>query len=326
VLARPGGSSGGKPGKLRKAPSLKGDPDAPDAPGRPGDPDLQATLDDALASASSGWIDVVLAAGRHAPFTFEPTGRQNLRIVGLDGEPAVVDVSEAPIRIRGVGRRQSVELSGFALSSDDSRRPAIVIENCEGLVLLDGLEVRGRRSSGVRLVNAAAVVLQDVKLPELAGLELERGSNAWCRRGQLQELRLSEGSRVESWGTQARSVVDATSEWRRHPAMAAQLGLEQVEGDLVVTVAGAPESAWLGLVSLHLARELAPGAQPMLLYRPMPLGPARALGPDGRDQLVLPVPPSIALLGGPAYLQALLSTEGGQALTPVRSWRPGQGD
>jgi hypothetical protein len=108
--------------------------------------------------------------------------------------------------------------------------------------------------------------------------------------------------------------------------MAAQLGLEQVEGDLVVTVAGAPGSTWLGLVSLNLARGLVPGAEPMLLHGPLPLGPVRALGPDGRDQVVLPIPPSVALLDGPLYLQTLLDSGSGHALTPVRSWRPSQED
>jgi hypothetical protein len=297
-LAGLDGPGGGKLGKLKGAsPSRTPKEVETEADGR--GLDLPELLAAALADEDERWIEIELPAGRHAAFTYEPTGRRHLRITAQEGEPAVIDVTQGPIRIRGVGAGLSVELAGFELRADDSRMPARVIEDCAGIVLLDRLEVHGTGPAGIRVTGSQAVVLQGVKLPELARVELT-GSTAWCRGGRLNELAQSEVSRVESWGTRARSDVDGTSEWLAHETAPARLDLEELEGELFLTVEGTPGTPWLGLAGLRLRRELPRGSPPLLIERPMELGPAHVVGPDGRDQLALAIPPSLALLPGAA--------------------------
>jgi hypothetical protein len=285
-------------------------------------------LDEVIASAllqdGERWIEIELPAGRHSAFTFEPLGRRHLRIIGHEADPAAVDVSEGPIVIRGLEAESTVELSNFALASGASRRPALVIEDCQGLVVLDRLEVRGTGTSGIRVVNSRAVVLQGVALPDLARAELT-SSSVWCRGGRLNDLVLAEGSQVESWGTRARGELDPRSRWTRHAAAKAQLALESLPGELLVTVEGDPGALWRGFAGQHLVHELPLGAAPVLIENPLGMGTPRQLGPDGKDQLVLAVPPVLALLARPLYLQAVLEGPEHAAPTPVRSFRAATG-
>jgi hypothetical protein len=282
--------------------------------------DLQALLDAALAGDGGGWIEVELPAGRHSSFTFEALAPHDLRVVAARGAAAEIDVRSLPLRIRGVPAGRMVELSGFTLDAGGSQEPAIVVEDCAGVVLLDRLEVRGTGSTGVRLERASAVVLQDVLLPELGALALERGSRASCRGGRLHGLRVVENSLVESWGAEAVPEVDATSRWLEHPAMPGELALEEVGDELFLLVEGTPGARWVGLVGLGLRLDPAPVRPTFLLTSPRRLGAPRTLGPDGRDQLPLRLSPSLALLGCPLFLQARFDADA--RVTPVRSFRP----
>jgi hypothetical protein len=126
-------------------------------------------------------VGLELAAGVHA--AFELAGSSLGFDLALTARPgAVIDASLAPLRITGLPPERSLELAGLVIEAGGAFHPALGVEDCAGVVLLDALAVHGSANgSGVELRGARCVALQGCELAGAPALSLGRGSRASLR-------------------------------------------------------------------------------------------------------------------------------------------------
>ena len=241
-------------------------------------------------------VTLELAPGVHAPFTIGPELACDLSIVAAGN--ASIDVSAQPVRIADLPAGRSVELVGLVLDAHGSPAPALVVQDAEGVVLLEDLHVRGARSTtGVELVNARAVVLQGGSLE--GSLALARGSRATASAVQIASIELAGGSLLETRGIDVEPFIERGSRWLER-ARAPELELAPDGAAILVSSRG---PAWLLVASRPGFRvPLGPSCEGVLLLDRPELDRSLLRVPDGRARWTLPLLASEARV----YLQAVM--------------------
>ncbi|NOT32335.1 MAG: hypothetical protein HOP15_17955 [Planctomycetes bacterium] len=277
-----------------------------------GSTDIQAYLD--LVQGDEH-IELALEGGIHAPFAWEPASGSSLRIVAKADELVAIDVSRKPVLVRGVGRDQSVELSGFVLRGSNPDAPALILENCAGPVVLDGLLIQSRRDEALVVTNSAAAVLQDVRIQ--GGLLLESDSSAYVSSSQARFARLRGHSTLQSSRFQGTLEVapDSRSIAQVLPMPGLFLARPSDPGKLLVRLLGPAQASWQLFASERIGFRPQDGsAIPVLLdtRHSISLLDARRIGTEGQDELVLELPAE--LLGSLLYFQAFVTPSGTEAV------------
>jgi hypothetical protein len=188
-------------------------------------------------------VTLELAPGVHEPFELGPELAFDLRLIAPPS--ARIDASLLAVRIAGLPAGRSVELVGLAIdarattdpapatwSASAARKspdaglavpgsraghPTLLVEECEGVVLLDGVEIRGgARAPAVLLSSARAVVVQGGAIRGDRGVALERGSRASASGVELATIELTGRSSLETRGMSVVPRVEHGSSWRDH--------------------------------------------------------------------------------------------------------------
>jgi hypothetical protein len=117
------------------------------------------------------------------------------------------------VRISGLPPGRSLELVGLALDAQAAHHALLVIERCEGLVLLDGVLVHGSALvPGVELTAARCVAIQAGALAGAPALALRQRSRC-SLRGLALEVEVEPGSLTRSCAAGPRfSVRERTLE------------------------------------------------------------------------------------------------------------------
>ena len=282
-----------------------------------GSTDIQAYLD---AVQGDEHIELALEGGVHAPFSWEPASGSSLRIVAKADELVVIDVSRMPVLVRGVGRDQSVELIGFVLRGSNPDAPALVLENCAGPVVLDGLLIQSRRDEALVVTNSAAAVLQDVRIQ--GGLLLESGSSAYVSSSQTRLARLRGHSTLQS--ARFQGTLDVAPDSRSIeqvlpvPGLSLERPSDSMGGEhrkLHVRLLGPAQASWQLFASDRIGFRPQDGsAIPVLLdaRHSISLLDARRIGTEGEDEFVLELPAE--LLDSLLYFQAFVTPSGTESV------------
>ena len=285
---------------------------------------MQDTLDDSFAPRGTP-LELRLEPGIHPGFIWSARST-SLRLVGASEEPVVIDVSSGPIRIRSVPKGRSVELVNLILERGAGVGPTLVIEDTEGLVLLDGVRVFGGTGEpSVLLSDAHAVVVQDTMI-EGGSMHLQSGSLAFLRDGDVAAIQVAGRSRLETWGHPSTVSVAPGSRWTDHGSLGARLEVAlSGPSEIELLLHARPGSTWRALHAPCLAYiPLSTRGLPLLLDGAtlQALDGSRAVGPDGVDRLRIRWPGDDgAPRAAPLYFQALVRDpgEGTPALSGVCS-------
>lgn len=261
--------------------------------------------------------EVLLGAGRYAPFDWQPRGSRHLRIAAEPGSAVVIDARNAPVRIHDVPSDGSVDLSGVVLLAGPANAPALLVENCQGPVLLDGLVVRG--GDGPLMLSAAsAVVMQGARVESASPVLLAGESSLAALDSSLAGVTVERLSGVVGWGLVAEAEVEPEAIWALHGRTPVGLEIEMDEGGIPALSVDAPTgSTWRLFAATGIGCPDLDARQPVLLG-----APRLALGLQGLSGERMSLPPDLAL-AGPLYLQAVVElVDGTRSLTPVRTLRP----
>lgn len=310
--------------------TVDGVPKPAHLPAAIGAPTLPVVGSGGTGSQRRGRVDRPLEPGIYSSFVWQATPDADMRLVAEEPGSVIFDATRGPLVIRGLEAGHSAELSGLSIDGRGSIRPALVIEDCHGLVLLDGVEIGSQSSESQPLLvlsGAAIVQLTDCTLRGAGGLRLERGSRAFAHGSEITEVDIDGTSHLESWGL-ARTLQTAPgSSWTEHGASAPGLATVSKDGVTIeIIVHAAPGSSW----QLFGASTpgLAPGPDaPLLLAKDQieAIGTLRAigLGPDGLGRIQFD--PLFGSSDSPSvYLQAVVRDHETRKvkLTPVRIGRP----
>ena len=227
-----------------------------------------ATIQAAVDAANGGTTLVRVAPGSYPSFAIDaPPGA--LHLVAEAG--VSVDTGSGPVVVRNVGPASSVQLSGFLIGGALTTHPALSVESCSGLVLLDELQaIGGLGQAGLRLSSSASVVLQDCVASGNPGLDAV-ASRLWASRGALSLLALDATSSAELCELDPQLALAPGSQLTSLPGpmpqadSAATVALGQ---DLELDLQAAPANAWLLATSPALAAPglgLFPLEMPLLL-------------------------------------------------------------
>ena len=206
--ARVGGASGGR-AKRRASPG------APVTPLLPGNGlgsvlmatsavDLAAALDD-LAGVRNPVIRVT--PGTYAAFAPDPVWEGTLRILASGKGPVLIDTSDGPIHVAGLDSSQSIELSDLVVGSVESDHPALVVEDCAGLVIVDESSLTGGAGQpALEIVASSRVAVQRTAVTGPSAVMA--GSSVTVGGGSIGLLHVTGGSLVRTSGVTALPVVE----------------------------------------------------------------------------------------------------------------------
>lgn len=279
-------------------------------------PDVRTALVDLTRGAQREPVTLVLAEGRHEAFALGRGLAFDLCLVARPG--AVIDASHAPVRIEGLPARRSVELVGLTIDAQRAEHPALVVEDAQGVVLLQDVELRGRaRGCVARLQAACAVAFQGGSIE--GGLALRRTSHATASAVRLTSIELTGESVLETRGTSGPRAeeeerkggepgwspsfpaeVEPGSRWLERAA-APRLMLDGKEAELAANGRGL---AWLGFAPrLGFQSRSRPWIEGVLLLDPDlgGVGPVRMLSAGRARWNLGALPP-----GELAFLQGLV--------------------
>jgi hypothetical protein len=256
-----------------------------------GHPDVPAALEELARLGRSAPATLILTRGRHESFELGGELAFDLCLVARPG--AVIDAGRAPLSIAELPAERTLELVDLVVDARSSGQPGIVLENAQGVVLLQDVTVRGKGPS-LRLADSTAVVLQGGTLE--GELELASGSRATASGVAFASIALRGGSTLETRGSTPVAFVEPGSSWIRH-APAPRLSTTATTATLE---ARGSSLAWLGLAH-GLGFEPRRTLEGVLLLEPAGLDLADSLRAllDGRASWSLGALPP----GEPIYLQ-----------------------
>ena len=213
-------------------------------------PNIQAAID-----AATGSVAVIrVAPGTYPSFEIGPAAPSRLRIVAAAGGPVTVDTSAGPIYVHGLESGRSLELVGLIIGAPTSPHEALVVADCEGVIVCTDLAVLGGVGrSGVRVDDARAVAVQRTLAIGSPGLEVAGGSRVQWTGGSVDAIAAAGGSVVTICGATAPTIVqDGTASVLSLAGAMPNVLLPTtatVGGPLSVTIEGQASSAWALLAS-----------------------------------------------------------------------------
>lgn len=252
------------------------------------------SLQAALSAGSDGDVLALELPPGVLP-AFEVRGRSAILRAARPSE-SWIDVSAGPVRIVGLAADESVELVGLRFVGARPGTPAIVVEDCHGLVRCtdiqaDELHVHATRS----------LLLREC---ELGRLQLWPGARAFALGGSLAVLALAQHARLESSGLTGALVQQGAGLWLSARQAAATLVLlEEHEDGLELELrAPAGAHAWILAAPRPGFGEVASGIPLQLDRRVLVRSPLQRVGSSG----VLALDLARASTGEALYLQALV--------------------
>ncbi len=276
------------------------------------------TVNDALAAATSPNSTIVIGAGTYPPFTVGPTVTPGLRIFGQSAGAVNIDTSNGPMTIAGVAAGASVELGDLNIGSSMNPNPAVVVQNCTGVVIMDRLSAAADAGHpAISIQDSTEVAVQRSMLLGAPGLAVGGASTVALSRTSATGVDASGTSLVRTCAVSAAvtsapgafvagltgSMPDVSLD--RFSSISAPIALRiTAEPNSVVIALLAPSVGWL---------DVNPAVQMVGL---LDLGSFLMLGSGVTDafggaSVALPVTPALAALvsGLPVCAQAVAVTQ-----------------
>ena len=282
-----------------------------------------ATLQAAVDAAAAPFAVLQVEAGTYGSFAVDaPAG--NVHVVPDGSGPVVIDTGPGPLEVRNTLPGQTVSLVELVVLGSPSA-PSIRIQDTQGLVILDGLEVHGGQGQpGIVAATAAAVTLQRSQVDGEPGLE-SSASTVYASRGALDEADLTAGSTLKTAQLAPAVTTDPSSQHVAFAGLMPDLDAPPfpVLGQpLTLDVETDPGAAWLvfaspgyGLLDLQ-----DPALWQMAVFLDLAAFAELAAGAGdpvtGQATAVVQLPPEGSLLGREIVLQLLQVSPGAPLLRP----------
>lgn len=158
-------------------------------------PTIAAALADVVAGVAGPVADIRVASGTYPPFAVDlaQLGVQTLQIGALGNGPVVIDTAAGPTLISNVPPTANVFLTGLTFGSPNVAAgggTALVLEACDGIVVLDSLTVTGAPIGPSIFANDARRLLVQNTTATNGGpdLALEGVTTAIVTRGTIEVI------------------------------------------------------------------------------------------------------------------------------------------
>ncbi|MGQ0553427.1 MAG: beta strand repeat-containing protein [Planctomycetota bacterium] len=288
---------------------------------------VYADISTALAAVPGPNHFLSIEAGTYASFTVDSSVPSGLRILADGSGPVVIDTSSGPVLIEDRLASSSVSLMGLEIGAISSTFPALVVEDCAGVVVLDSLTLQGGAGEeGLRVSNSPRTALQRCDLAGDPGLKLEAGSVAVIGRGSIDDLELEGDSFLRTCGVGGSpgSSVEPGSTLIDYTGVMPNLEVPafvSLHEPFLLNFEGEPNHGLLFVLSLSMVWLDAPGNPKLELAGLANLdgGLLLVLGnfsPAGTFSLPALLPPDPILLGLPFVMQPIDKDPG----TSVHRW------
>ncbi|HZL98701.1 MAG TPA: hypothetical protein VFD43_00485, partial [Planctomycetota bacterium] len=286
----------------------------------PGDP-----IGDALAGLTAPYSIVHVFPGIYPGFTIPGglpspihifAGSVDLPGPGDGFNGVVIDTTNQPIEIVGLPIGASVELSGLQIGSANSPNEGVVVQNCQGVVVLDELTVHGGTGkAGIRVEGSTRTAIQRSSLDGAPGLRLEGGAKAVISRGSLDDIELVGASflRTCDVGAAPASTVEPGSTLTALAGVMPDIDMPEIvemQVPFPITLSGTPGQSLYLFAAVGLSYVDAPGNPKLEMVGLINLQGSLlvvlgTIPPAGAVTLNATMPVSTLLLGLPISLQPI---------------------
>jgi hypothetical protein len=266
----------------------------------------------ALAAASGLDAVIMVTPGIYSSFDVPPSTAGNVRIVGAGPGAVTIDTSASPIRLLGVSAPALVEMSDVVVTPPVAGHPAMVVQGCTAVVVLDEVVVSGGLDAGIAVAASPRVVVQRSTVTGSPGLRADQGSFVSVVGGALSTADILGASRVRCAGLSTAATTAAGCVFETLAGVAPFLDApEFANAGSVVTIAfsGAPAAEWVlatsGATGYDFVLDPAPQAPGVvLLGMPIVLVAVGVTDAAGLGSIAIQLPAHPHYLGRPLVLQA----------------------
>jgi hypothetical protein len=282
-----------------------------------------ADIGSAIAALVGGIPVISVEGGTYPSFTIGAGVTYTVRILADGSGPVIIDTTTGPVTISGLPGTGAIEMSDLVIGDAGSPNKGLVIENCDGIVILDESVVHGGAGlPGVHVSNSSKVAIQRSDMDGTPGLLADLGTTMIASKGSLDAIELADASFVRTAELPAPSTVEAGSTLTVLAGVMSGIDAPEfpkLGEPFTLTLTGEPGGTWVLNVSLGFGWHDFPGALWELVgIASLPLNVLFVDGPMPGGTLPIPssMPPDAVLYGFPIVLQTVVVHPG----TGVRRW------
>lgn len=140
---------------------------------------------------------LMVETGTYAAFSVGTGIVGTLRIIPDGSGPVTIDTTAGPVTITGLNAFESVELHDMTIGDAGTTQSAVVVTNCDGLVVLDELVMTGGTGMpALRATNSTKVASQRSDLTGSPGILAETSTTLIASKGSLTDITVTGMSNV----------------------------------------------------------------------------------------------------------------------------------
>ncbi|MFQ5558786.1 MAG: hypothetical protein ACE5GB_14925, partial [Acidimicrobiales bacterium] len=151
-----------------------------------------ADIQSAINAIATAQPVISVATGTYPSFTITGGLGTMVRIYADGSGPVIIDTTTGPVQILNLTAFDSAELSDLVIGNGASSNIGVLIQNCQGLVILDELEVHGGIGQpGIDVSASVRTTIQKSVVDGTPGVLTENGSLMFMSRGSLDDLEVT---------------------------------------------------------------------------------------------------------------------------------------